>query len=239
MKILTIKNSQGSLGKNIGSEEGPQKILEYLGMHGNDIPIDEHNLEKTHENVQASLKTFTGILLGGDHSFTYSAVKAFMKEHPTGKFIVFDAHPDCVNNFYPPSHEDYLRVLLEEEIISAEQVTLIGTRAIDESEEIFLKVYSVHHFPIESLHDDSLLLKHLKKINAPYYVSIDIDVLDPAYAPGTGYPEENGLTVKQLKKYLLMLRKATVIDLMEVNPRKDVKDVTSKTAAELLNVFLA
>ena len=236
MKILTINSSEGSLGKNNGCEDGPQEILKLLGLNAEAIPIDTADLEKTHESVQQATKNFTGIILGGDHSFTYSAVKQFMQDHPDGKLIVFDAHPDCVNNFYPPSHEDYLRVLLEERIILAENVTLIGTRAIDETETAFLKVYHLHHYPMELL-DDSLT-EHLMSIEHPYYLSIDIDVLDPAVAPGTGYPEEHGLSLQQLKSYLELLPNPTILDLVEVNPHKDRENKTSKAAAELLKPFL-
>ena len=74
--------------------------------------------------------------------------------------------------------------------------------------------------------------RHWSKV----YMSIDIDVLDPAFAPGTGYQEPGGLTTRQLL-YLIhrfkMLRNIGMADIVEVNPDKDVNDVTSKTAAKI------
>mgnify|MGYP003974528921 FL=1 len=76
--------------------------------------------------------------------------------------------------------------------------------------------------------------------NKSLHISIDIDVLDPAFAPGVSYPEPAGLTTRQLLYYLQRIRRLnpTSIDLVEVNPEKDINNITSKTAAKIIAEFL-
>ncbi len=236
MNILTIPSSEGSLGKNKGTEKAPQEILTRLHLKGKEI-IPSSNLEEVHAHIEKETKNFQGLILGGDHSFSYSSIKTFMKEHPGAQLVIFDAHADCVNDFYPPTHEDYLRTLIENNIVEAENVHLIGTRAVDPIEEIFLKVNPIHHYPIETLEDNTQLNQDLQKIKTPYYLSIDIDVLDPSIAPGTGYPEPNGLTLQQLLSYLRLLPPPTICDLMEINPNKDKENITLNSGIEIIKTI--
>lgn len=235
MNILTIKSSSGSLGKNVGCEDGPYAILKLLKLKTKDIPIDQNNIEQTHNNILKHTKNFTGLILGGDHSFSYSSMKTFFTKHKNAQLVVFDAHADCVNTFYPPSHEDYLRVLLDEKIVKPSHVTLIGTRAVHKIEQEYLNKKKIHHYPQKDLTKrKDELIKHLRNLKKPYYLSIDIDVLDPSDAPGTGYPEKNGMKLTELLSFLACLPKPTVMDIVEVNPHKDKQMKTVKSAAKII-----
>ncbi len=233
MNILTICSSAGSLGKNNGCEDGPSAVLKLLKLKGKDIAINDNNIEETHTNILKATKNFKGLILGGDHSFSYSSMKAFFLAHKNAQLVVFDAHADCVNTFYPPTHEDYLRVLLDENVIKPSNVTLIGTRAVHAIEKKYLLEKKIHHYPQKTL-DTTKLTKHLRTIKKPYYLSIDIDVLDPLDAPGTGYPEKNGMRLNELLDLLDHLVKPDIMDLMEVNPHKDKQARTVKSAAKII-----
>ena len=89
----------------------------------------------------------------------------------------------------------------------------------------------------ESLHDITDAIMSAAKNFSHLYISIDIDAVDPAFAPGTGYPEPAGLTSRQLF-YMLHrlknLKNINIIDIVEVNPKKDINNMTSKLAAKIL-----
>ena len=255
MKILKIPLNAGALTKKKGLEKGPDKIAEYLesfhltekGMLPlfdiKEIKVDNNNLGQSHKEIQKEiekLNSFT-ILIGGDHSLTYPAFKAFVKKNPGSGIIVFDAHPDLQENHNPPTHEDYLRVLIEEGALDKNNVVLVGNRNMSKEEKKFmddnkLKHYSMREISFSYLRElaDSIMsvARHWSKI----YISIDIDVLDPAFAPGTGYQEPGGITTRQLL-YLIhrlkMLRNLGMADIVEVNPEKDINDITAKTAAKI------
>ena len=89
----------------------------------------------------------------------------------------------------------------------------------------------------ENIHEVTDALMSITKNFSHLYISIDIDVVDPAFAPGTGYPEPAGLTSRQLI-YMLHrlknLKNINIIDIVEVNPKKDINNMTSKLAAKIL-----
>ena len=255
MQILKIPLNAGALSKKKGLEKGPDKVVEHLkdfhlsekGMlllfDIKEIKVDNNNLEQAHADIYKEIEKISAysILIGGDHSLTCPAFKAFAKNNPGSGIIVFDAHPDVQERHIPPTHEDYLRVLIEEGVLDKDRVILVGARNMSKEEKKFIednkiKNYSMKEISFEHLREvaDSIMsvARHWSKV----YMSIDIDVLDPAFAPGTGYQEPGGLTTRQLL-YLIhrfkMLRNIGMADIVEVNPDKDVNDVTSKTAAKI------
>ncbi len=242
MNIIKVETSQGSLGKNVGCEKAPSKILELLNLKAEEVNVIKNNLEETNKNIFEFAKKFKNkktIFLGGDHSITYSIFKAFSEENVG--LIMFDAHIDGVNNFNPPSHEDFLKVLVKEKLINPENIILIGTRCFNEIESRFLeenkiKYYSPEHIFLNLENSCDGIMEKARSFSK-LYLSIDIDVLDPAFAPGTGYLEPNGLNTQQLfylLKRIKLLKNFEWIDLVEINPDKDKKDITVKTGVEII-----
>ena len=158
MEIIKVPTSQGSLGKNKGCETAPGMIINalkeiYTNENGFDADykidsIDTNNsdLDKTNKNIYEKIKdTEKGIILGGDHSITYPAFKAFSKRGNCG-LIVFDAHPDVMEGTDIPTHEDYLRKLIDEEILKPDKLYLIGLRNGHISEYQYLKQKKIRYF---------------------------------------------------------------------------------------------
>jgi arginase family enzyme len=257
--ILKIPFSGGGLGKTKGCEKAPDLIVESmmqweLDENGNYVDIknnhiknnfdihsieaDNNNISYTNEQIlQCDLKP--RLILGGDHSITYSCFKRFAS--PKSGLIVFDAHPDTENNFSPPSHEDYLRVLIEEGIISSRQVILVGLRSISKNEIEYLRNKKILYFDMNKIHDlgihelCEILMENLMRFEN-YYISLDIDVLDPSFAPGTGYCEPGGLSTRDMLYVLSRFKKMKKLkcaDLVEVNPDKDINGMTINAAAKL------
>ena len=258
MKLIKVPAING-LGKTDGCEKAPNKIISnlkefYLNEDGmlpvfdiEDVEVEKTNVEKTNENIYNKIKNGLNeaeqiTILGGDHSITYSCFKAFSERFENAGLVVFDAHPDCVNNFKPATHEDYLRVLVEENKIKKENVILVGLRNWHKEEYNFLRENKIKFFNMkevaqERIHEISESIMAVAKNFDGLYVSVDIDVVDPAFAPGTGYKEPGGLTSRELLYFLKMLKllkNLKIIDLVEVNPGKDVNELTVKLGAKIL-----
>ena len=260
MKVIKIPSSQGGLGKATGAELAPDIILkqtnELFFSEDGCLPIfDEDkaeivqgNIEETNKNIYCKAKEILKesskpLFLGGDHSITYPLVKAFAEVFPENPgIIIFDAHPDAENDFMPPSQEDLLCALINQNIIKKENIILVGTRNWDKNEIEFIKKNKIRFFPMkeiaaEGINETSESMMSIAKNFDSLYISIDIDVLDPAFAPGTGYIEPGGLTTRELLFFLHRLKKLKNLkayDLVEINPKKDINDMTSKVGAKLL-----
>jgi len=243
LKLVSVPFSGGCLGKNIGCEKAPKAILE--GKEFQILDVDNRNIIHSNKILENAKGYF---FIGGDHSITYSLFKGFIKDKNKENIgmVVFDAHPDCVNNFSPPTHEDFLRTLIEENILKPENVFIIGIRAIDKIEKEFMEKRQIKHFLMKNLEDENSYFHLIDQIKSfvnkfdSWYLSIDIDVLDPLYAPGTGYPEEKGMSFDNLKNILRNishLKNLGRIDLVEVNPDKDINDKTVNCAKEILGIF--
>ncbi|MDD5331228.1 MAG: arginase family protein [Candidatus Nanoarchaeia archaeon] len=238
MKFYKINSSQGSLGKNLGCEKAPDMILE--GIDSITAKVVSNNIEETNKNIFNSVDE--GFIVGGDHSITYSCVRKLATKYKNVGLVIFDAHPDCENDFRPPSHEDFVKVLVKDGIVKKENVILVGIRKIDVKERKFLNEERILCFDDKKLFNNTeevcdVLMENCRKFDA-LYLSIDIDVLDPAFAPGTGYLEPGGMSSAELFYFLRRLKLLTnlkMIDLVEVNPDKDINGITVNTARKIVD----
>lgn len=257
MKLLKVPFSGGCLSKNLGCEEAPEEIVKnlknfYLTEEGKipvfdvtEVDVNTNNIEETNQNIcQKAKEVFSqpsvAFFLGGDHSITYSTFKGFAEKYKNPGMIIFDAHPDCYSDFSPPTHEDFVRALVNEKKVKPENIILIGVRNWCKEEALFLKENKIRNFmakdiSIMGLYDISEAVMELANKWDGLYVSVDIDVLDPAFAPGTGYLEPGGLSIRELIYFLHRLKKLHNFrggDLVEVNPKKDAG--TAIVAAKII-----
>lgn len=186
------------------------------------------------------------LFLGGDHSVTIPLFKAFSSsfEGPVG-YIQFDSHPDLADNFegHPWSHANTARRNVEQPALAHEHMAFVGLRSFLSEE---LKYYAdhpeigwhtardVYRRGIEAVaHDVVAQLKDVKAI----YLSLDIDGLDPACAPGTGTPEHGGPTTRECLEFLRLIcteLPVKAMDIVEVSPPLDISDVTSLAAIKII-----
>jgi len=260
MKLIGFPFSGGGLGHGDGSNLAPKEIVNQLekNIFSNEsgvevdfdfqlIKLDEQNIEDSHELIKKTVENLNekAILLGGDHSITSPAVEGFAKQISDFHFIVFDAHPDLMDDFRPPTQEDYLRVLIEKEIVKPTNCTIIGVRNWDKEEIKYLKEKNISYYTSNDIYlkgMTNIISEILSKIDKSIYLSIDIDVVDPVEAIGTGYIEHGGISSRELIYALQELKKTGMIkmvDLVEINPKKDINDLTSilgaKIVAELID----
>jgi len=233
------------LGKTKGTELTPGMILSLLPGKTELLTLDNNNIEESMKQIgQRASSTDNCVFLGGDHSITYATMKALCEKKKAG-IIVFDAHPDIMQPFSVPTHENYLRQLIEEGILPASNVILVGIRAGDDEEQQYIKKNNIAHFSMdeiakEGIHNTCDAVMAAAKDFEALYVSIDIDVVDPAFAPGTGYPEVGGLTSRELLYFLArikFLKNLRMIDVVEINPTKDINDITLKLGLKIIQEF--
>ena len=178
-------------------------------------------------------------ILGGEHSITYGTYTSFPKD--TG-YVVFDAHYDLRDEFadIKLSHASYLRRVVEER--GAENILHVGARAFVNEELEFLTEHKIKTITDKEIRDGKgpqLLKDHVSTFDT-MYSSFDLDVLDPAYAPGVGNPEAVGITSRELFDMIYSLQETKVIgaDIVELNPYHD-NGATASLAAKIMSTLIA
>ena len=178
-------------------------------------------------------------ILGGEHSITYGSFMSFPKE--TG-YVVFDAHYDLRDEYanVKLSHAAYLRRIVEKR--GAENILHVGARAFVKEELEFLKENKIKTISDRQVREGKgpQLLKEFVSSFDSLYTSFDLDVLDPAYAPGVGNPEAAGMTSRELFDliYSLENKKVTGVDIVELNPQYD-NGATASIAAKIMSTLIA
>ena len=178
-------------------------------------------------------------ILGGEHSITYGTYPSFPKE--TG-YVVFDAHYDLRDEFadIKLSHASYLRRIVEEN--GAENILHVGARAFVAEELAFLKENNIKIITDKEIREGKgpqLLKDHVSSFDS-IYSSFDLDVLDPAFAPGVGNPEAAGITSRELFDLIDSFKdsKVTGVDIVELNPYHD-NGATASLAAKIMSTMIA
>lgn len=219
-----------------------------------DIPVTlnwEHYFEQVEQDALDLMKTGKFCLfLGGDHSVTIPLHKAFgayqksLSSDQKIGVIHFDAHFDLCNEYdgHKWSHACTEARSLEN-IISGEDLFFVGVRVAEPDElEALAKNPGITVVRAADVYDEGIdaVLQNMKQKFQNYdaiYLTIDIDVLDPAFAPGTGTPSSGGLTSIQLVRlFKSMLRELPIkaMDIVEVAPDLDVNHITSWAALRLI-----
>ena len=179
------------------------------------------------------------VILGGEHLLTFGSYMSFPKD--TG-YVVFDAHYDLRDQYADMrlSHAAYLRRIVEKR--GAENIVHVGARAYVKEELEFLKEYYIQTITNRQIRDGKGpdLLKKATDSFDSVYTSIDLDVLDPAFAPGVGNPEAVGITSRELYDMITSLQKKTVVaaDIVELNPTFD-NGSTASLAARIISTIIA
>ncbi|CAN3126359.1 agmatinase [Mycobacterium sp. smrl_JER01] len=183
------------------------------------------------------------VLLGGDHTIALPALQAVNELHGPVALVHFDAHLDTWDTYFgaPCTHGTPFRRASEQGLIVKGHSAHVGIRgslydAADLLDDAELGFTVVHCRDVDRIGVDGVIERVLQRVGThPVYVSIDIDVLDPAFAPGTGTPEIGGMTSRELVAVLRAMRPLNIVgaDVVEVSPAYDHAEVTAVAAANL------
>lgn len=176
------------------------------------------------------------LIIGGDHSITYAPISVLQRRTDIG-VVWFDAHTDFSpwSDGQVHSHKQVLRRI--EALPGVARLVQVGYRGLTAGDERQLgdKASVVTSEVARTL--DAAAVLALMPADLAWYVSIDIDVVDPFHAPGTSAPVPEGIEPTRLRELLAAIVAARTLlgaDIVEVNPRLDIDDVTSRLAADLL-----
>ena len=175
------------------------------------------------------------IVLGGDHSITYPVIRAFAAKFPDLEIMHFDAHPDLYDeldgNRY--SHACPFARVMEEKL--ARRMVQAGIRTMNGHQK-----EQAQRFGVEVLEMKDLAHWPKLEFNGPVYISFDIDVFDPAFAPGVSHWEPGGMSVREVIRALQLLRGRIVgADLVEYNPARDDSGRTAMVCAKVFKEIAA
>jgi len=193
------------------------------------------------ENITSELKKQNKhlIILGGEHLITLGSFTCFPKD--TG-YVVFDAHYDLRDQYadIKLSHAAYLRRIVEKR--GSENNVHVGARAFVKEELVFLKEHNIATVSDKEIRDGNgpKLLKDITSTFDSIYLSIDLDVLDPAFAPGVGNPEAVGISSRELYDLVTTLQNKKIVcaDIVELNPTYD-NGATASMAAKMISTIIA
>jgi arginase len=170
------------------------------------------------------------VCLGGDHSITFPILKAFGKKYPHISILHFDAHPDLYHDFEgnPYSHASPFARVMENGL--AERLVQVGIRCANPHQREQAKKFGVEMIEMKDFGPGLQF-----RFDSPVYISVDIDGLDPAFAPGVSHPEGGGLSTRDILR-IIQTFKGEVIgaDIVELNPTKDVAGITAAACSKIL-----
>lgn len=228
-----IRAALFSEAANLATERGPELMTDILVEDAGDLPLDETPADDARIEAAARNACADGaipILLGGDHAVTYPAVRGIAAIHGPVNILHFDAHPDLYDVFdgNRRSHASPFARIMEEGL--AARLVQVGIRTLnthcrDQARRFGVEIVGMHGFSAEAVPIPP----------GPLYISIDLDGLDPAFAPGVSHHEPGGLSVRQILDVLARVEGGIVgADVVELNPDRDVNGMTAVVAAKLV-----
>ena len=170
------------------------------------------------------------ICLGGDHAITHPIMRAVRRRHPNLTILHIDAHCDIYHAYLgnPRSHASPFARIMEERL--ADRLIQVGIRTFNAQHREQISRFGVEVIEAGRWREDLRL-----DITTPVYISMDLDGLDPAYAPGVSHREPGGLSTRQVIDLIHTIDQPIVAaDIVEYNPRCDISNLTATVAAKLL-----
>jgi arginase len=235
---VRLMEKEGSA--NAYAENGTEikKNVNFLDL--GDIVFEETNPKRAFHKIENQIAELISnnekvISIGGDHSITYPIVSAFSKKIEKINILHLDAHSDLYDNFDNNiySHASPFARIMESGKVNS--LTQVGIRTLNTHQREQARKFNVEIIEMKDLNTD-----FIQKLKSPLYISVDLDVLDPAFAPGISHHEPGGMTTRELLNIIQKIE-ATIIgaDIVEYNPVRDVNNMTAMVAYKILKELIA
>lgn len=223
---------------NLACEDGQEIGVDFELTDRGDLPLGETAADDAMiaAAVQSSIASgAVPLVLGGDHAMSHPAVRGVHAASGPVTILHFDAHPDLYDDFEgnPRSHASPFARIMEAGL--ARRLVQVGIRTLNRHCREQAERFGVEIVPMADFTPERVPV-----LEGPLYISIDLDGIDPAEAPGVSHPEPGGLTVREV---LAVLRRQTAplagADIVELNPRFDHNQRTAILAAKLVREIAA
>lgn len=258
VKLIGVPSSAGHREETAEAPDqsrAPQVIRESLAylLKGFDIPVNFTDLGdiKTSDQVDFTLKSvelklsellsenFPVIVLGGAHTITLGSLRAVSKIHKDYSLIYFDAHPDLM----PRDTIDYgssLYHAVREKVVDPKRLVFLGARIIERAEDELIKKYQIKNYDplaFQRMGVGAIYEEILRNFPPPYYISFDLDSVDPTFAPGVTTLAPVGLNAREvfcLSSDLCATGQVIGVEIVELSPINDKGSRTAYLAAQFL-----
>jgi len=258
--IAGVPDESGSHASRKGASKGPDRLRKVthersVVKRGKHVTVfqpqtcsihsgimDYGNVKK--DQVTALTKKIVAagkvpVFVGGDHSITYNVLKGFESQKKKLSLVYFDAHPD----FVPSTQEKYYGSVVYDLFgmrhILPKKSFQIGNRALEADEIANIKKSGMQTITPADIAEQGVkkaFQKIKKTVGKNVYLSIDLDVVDPAFAPGVDTPIPGGLSSNELLYLVSKIASLNLVgfDIMELSPPNDIQDMTSDLASKLM-----
>ena len=262
--LFGVPDESGNQSNRRGASKGPAAIrkasverLTFARKDGQHVIVAQHGEfcallhdagDVKKKKVQAFVSGLSAkqmpVVLGGDHSISYEVIAGLGEHHKKLAIIYLDAHPDiiCSTSHY---YGSVVCDLFDLPHVDAKKIVEVGIRSIEAEEKVNLATKKILSFTSLDVAEDGVaqVFSAIKKRigNTPVYLSIDLDVLDPAFAPGVDTPVPFGLSSVD---FLRLVKRCACLnlvgfDIMEMSPPHDIQQKTAQLAAQTIIEILA
>jgi len=231
-----------------------EPVAELQVVDAGDIACTPYDITRAVQEIEEQAQLLQGpgkrlIAIGGDHTIALPMLRALHKARGPVALLHFDAHLDTWDTYFgqPVTHGTMFRRAFEEGLLLEDKSMHVGIRGPVYDRDDFVRDHEfgfqiIRCSDLDVIGVDAVIQRVKDRLgDAPVYVSIDIDVLDPAYAPGTGTPETGGLHSRELLALLRGLNGINIVggDVVEIAPAYDHASITALAGATVVFDLLA
>lgn len=232
-----IRKAYHSPSANYCSEDGRNLSQDNRWQDAGDLTLASMPaaIQDIERGVASHLENGNNLLsLGGDHSISYPVIKAFSKVYQNLNILHIDAHGDLYHDFEgnPWSHASPFARVMEEGLVK--RLVQVGIRTLTPHQKEQAQRFNVERVEMKDWNDSFRFA-----FEGPLYISLDLDALDPAFAPGVSHHEPGGFTTRQVLSIIQNLEAQIVgADIVELNPSRDNNNMTAMVAAKCFKELL-
>lgn len=235
-----IKKMDLSGSANRYSESGLEIIANVNYQDLGNIDLAACSSEEAYHKIKSEVSKVINssgklISIGGDHSIAYPTIETHVEKYGKLNVLQFDAHGDLYESYdnNPYSHASPFARLLEKGLLAS--LTQVGIRSLNNHQRDQIKKYGVKVIEMREFSTD-----FLKDLKSPLYISLDLDVLDPAYAPGVSHHEPGGLSTRALIDMIAGIEVDVIgAEIVEYNPDRDINEMTAMVQYKLFKELAA